>query len=262
MAPRRPLRVAARALALVAVTAATMLPWWLGSGWAARRRERAWRWRCLWFGRWARGALRVLAVDLEVEGRVPEPPFLLVCNHLGYLDVPVLASRLDANFVAKADVAGWPLLGLLCRAMGTLWVDRRRRRNLPATLAAVQAELASGRGVVLFPEGTSSPGRHLQPFHPSLLVAAQRAGLPVAWAVLTYRTPPGELKAAHSVCWWGDMPFLAHLGSLLALPRIEARLRLGEEPVAAPDRKQLAHRLWETVNAGLHTDAAAFAAHH
>jgi 1-acyl-sn-glycerol-3-phosphate acyltransferase len=253
---RRTLRATCRALALAAVTAGCYLAWCAGTPFVARATGRAWRWRCLWFGCWGRGVLRVLNVVLDVRGATPEPPFVFVCNHLGYLDVAVLASRLDAAFVAKAEVASWPVLGRLCRSMGTIFIDRARRRALPGALDAIGGALELGRGVVLFPEGTSSGGTRVLPFHPSLLAAALRAGLPVAWGALTYRTPRSEPAATDAVCWWGDMPFLPHLWRLLALSRIEATLRLGEEPVAAGDRKELAERLWAAIADRLEDGAA------
>ena len=243
----RRLRAAKRGAGLVIWTALCVVPWRLGAPWAQRDPQRAWRWRCAWFRRWARGAVRVLGVRLRVVGTPPKPPFLLVCNHLGYLDIPVLASVVDTTFVAKSEVASWPVLGPLCRWMGTLFVDRSRRRDLPATLAALQEALAAGRGVVVFPEGTSTAGGRVLPFHPPLLAAAARAGMPVAWAALSYSTPAGEREAADAVCWWGDVSFVAHLAALLRLSRVDARLRLGDELVVAGDRKQLAERLHAAV---------------
>ena len=251
MSLRRRIRALRRGGALVVFTAACMLCWRLGAAWVRRDPSRAWRWRCAWFRRWARGALRILDVRLRVVGPTPQPPFLLVCNHLGYLDVPVLASVVDAAFVAKSEVASWPVLGRFCRWMGTLFVDRRRRRDLPAALHALDAEIAAGRGVVFFPEGTSSGGGRVLPFHAPLLAAAAEAGLPVAWAALSYATPAGEEDSATAVCWWGDAPFLPHFARLLALPHVEARLRLCEKPVAATDRKRLAEELHGAVSRGL-----------
>jgi hypothetical protein len=89
------------------------------------------------------------------------------------------------------------------------------------------------------------------PFHAPLLHAATEAGLPVAWAALSYETPAGEEDASTAVCWWGDAPLLGHLSRLLALPYIEARLRLCERPVAAADRKRLADELQSAVTLGL-----------
>ncbi|HET9768994.1 MAG TPA: lysophospholipid acyltransferase family protein [Thermoanaerobaculia bacterium] len=252
MPTRRFLRAVWRGAALVAYTGACMLVWRAGAAWAAREPGRAWRWRCSWFRRWARGALRLLHIRLQVMGPIPQQPFLLVCNHLGYLDVPVLASVVDAAFVAKVEVASWPVLGRLCRWMGTLFVDRRRRRDLPAALHALDNELAAGRGVVVFPEGTSSGGGRVLPFHAPLLAAAAEAGLPVAWAALDYATPPGEPPASTAVCWWGDLPpFHAHFAALLTLPYVQARLRLGDRRVVATDRKRLADELHSAVTLGL-----------
>jgi 1-acyl-sn-glycerol-3-phosphate acyltransferase len=248
---RSRLRAAGRAGALAAWTAACFLGWLAGAPLLARLPAPAWHWRSRWFRLWARGALALLGVEVDVRGVPPAAPFLLVCNHLGYLDVLVLASRLDAAFVAKAEVASWPMIGLLCRSMGTLFVDRGRKSSLPAALAAIEGELSRGRGVVLFPEGTSSDGARVLPFHPSLLAAALRAGMPVSWAALQYRTPRGAPPAGDAVCWWGEMAFLPHLWNLLALPGIEAKLRLGDEQVAGGDRKELADRLWAAIAARL-----------
>src|SRR5581483_2892974 len=106
--PRRTARAGLRAAALVAIAAVCMGAWRVEDV-LARAPERRWRARCRWFGRWARATVRLLGVRVTVHGRPPPPPFLLVCNHLGYLDVPVLAALVDAAFVAKAEVDRWPV---------------------------------------------------------------------------------------------------------------------------------------------------------
>ena len=88
---------------------------------APRARRRA---RNAVFRAWARVCLRVAGGRLRVEGPAPRAPFLLVCNHLGYVDVPVLAACTGAWFVAKMEIRGWPLVGVLCRSAGTLFIDR------------------------------------------------------------------------------------------------------------------------------------------
>jgi len=197
---------------------------------------------------WARATLRVLGARVEVRGTGPEAPFLLVANHLGYLDVLVLASQLDCVFVARDDVAAWPLVGRLCRAAGTLFVSRERKSDAPRAAARIESVLREGRGVVLFPEGTSSEGAAVLPFKSALLAAAYRAGVPVACAALTYATPRGEAPARVSICWWGDMKFVRHFIDLLRLPRFTARLSFGAERIFDADRKVLAERLWHSVS--------------
>ncbi len=242
----RVLRAACRVPAVVAVLLVAFLAVWLGAPFAvAAGRLGAWRsWVTRW---WARALLVVLGVRLEVDGSPPRPPFLLVANHLGYLDILVLASAVPTAFVAKAEIAGWPVFGALARAGGTLFVDRGSRRAIPRVAAAMRKVMEEGRGVVLFPEGTSTRGDGVAPFRPSLLAPAAEGELPVHWAVLGYDTPAGSPPAHLSVCWWGEMELPGHLLGLLALPRIEARLAFGSEPVTDVDRKRLADRLHRKV---------------
>jgi 1-acyl-sn-glycerol-3-phosphate acyltransferase len=207
---------------------------------AARREDRAIR-------AWARSMCAIVGLSVQVEGAPPEGEFLLVCNHLSYLDVLAIMSQLDARLLSKAEVASWPGLGPLARFGGTLFVDRTRRRDLPRVIGEIRGVLEQGRGVVFFPEGTSSPGLEVLPFKPSLFEVAAEGRIPVSVAALHYRTPAEERPAQWSVAWWGDMEFLPHLLDLLRLPRIEARLRLGEAPVEGSDRKQLALETREAV---------------
>jgi 1-acyl-sn-glycerol-3-phosphate acyltransferase len=177
----------------------------------------------------------------------PTPPFVLVSNHLSYVDVILLAARLPCVFVAKSDVAGWPVFGKFCIAVDTLFIRRDAKRDIPRVMRGIEAVLASGRGVVIFPEGTSSPGRAVLPFRAPLLEVAVRAGLPVHHASLTYRTPLGAPAAEEAVCWWDDTPFLRHLWRLLGLPRFDAEVSFGEEAIVENDRKLLAARLRHAV---------------
>jgi 1-acyl-sn-glycerol-3-phosphate acyltransferase len=210
-------------------------------------RGRTGRWRTRVFRFWADQVRAVMGLKVEVEGAAPEPPFVLVSNHLSYVDVILLGSQLRCVFVARADVAGWPLIGALCRSVETLFIDRSVKRDLPEVMRQMEQVLDTGRGVILFPEGTTTKGDGVLPFRPSLLDAAARAGRPVWYASLSYRTPPGSEPAQRSVCWWGDMPFTPHFLGVLGLPRIRARLSFGEQPIRESDRKILAARLQRAV---------------
>ncbi len=205
-----------------------------------RRREAFSSW---YFRRWSGALLRILGMTVEVRGAPPPPPFLMVSNHLSYVDILLFASRLGCVFVSKAEVRGWPLLGPICRTLGTIFIDREARRDIPRVIAEIERELANGRGVVIFPEGTSSSGRTVAPFKPSLLALAIRLGRSVHYAAIGYRTPPGEPPAVDSVCWWGGISFARHAWGLLQLAAIEATVRFAPEPILEGDRKILAERL-------------------
>ena len=159
----------------------------------------------------------------------------------------VFASQLKCVFVARGDVAGWPAIGSLCRAAGTIFVDREKRRDVARVNGLIDQILGDGRGVVLFAEGTSTRGDTVLPFKSSLLEQAARAGLAVSYAALSYRTDEGEPPAHLSVCWWGEMTFVKHVFDLLYLTEVHATLVFGAEPIQANDRKVLAERLWIAV---------------
>ena len=205
------------------------------------------RWRARIQQVWSRGLCRILGVRVTVEGEVPRRSFFLVSNHVSYLDILVLGGLAPCSFVAKSELRGWPVLGFLARAMGTVFVERQNKRALGELNRVLAARMARGDSLVLFPEGTSTSGASVLPFRPALLQPAAVLGLPVRYAAVRYATAPGERPASEVVCWWGDMTFVGHLLELLRLARIEAEVRLGAEPVLASDRKVLAARLHAAV---------------
>ena len=208
------------------------------------------RWRGLAFHKWAKATAAILGLKVAVSGTPPTPPFLLVSNHLSYLDVLAFASQRKCVFVARADLADWPVVGLLCRAAGTIFVDREKRKDVARVNGVIDQALANGRGVVLFAEGTSTRGDTVLPFKSSLLEQAARASLAVSHAALSYRTNEGEPPAHLSVCWWGGMTFVKHLIGILYLSEIHTTVAFGPEPIKASDRKVLAERLWIAVREG------------
>lgn len=200
-------------------------------------------WRTGIFHVWCGCIARLLGMRIEVEGPLPRPPFFLVSNHLGYVDVVLMASQLRCVFVSRADVRDWPLIGRLCVSVDTLFIQREHKRDIPRIVGQIERVMGGGRGVVVFPEGTSSGGDGVLPFRAPLLEPAARAGTPVHYASISYRTRPGSPPARDVVCWWRNMPFAGHLWTLLGLPGFDARLVFGEQPIRDSDRKTLANRL-------------------
>lgn len=168
--------------------------------------------RARWLQEACRRVLRVFGVRLRVQGTVPTTG-LLVCNHLGYLDVLVLGALAPAVFVAKHEVQHWPGLGWFARAAGTVFVRRNQRRDVLRANATLETLLDGGALVVLFPEGTSTDGRCLLPFKSSLLAPALRTGCPVWVGRLAYALADGAPE--EEVCYWGAMTLLPHLLNLL-----------------------------------------------
>jgi len=214
---------------------------------------------------WSRGVLAVLGVRLTVMGAAtvaeaggaavaaaaggtPSRATLLVSNHLGYLDVPVIAALGPCRFVARSDVAGWPVFGFLARCVRVLFIDRRRPRDLLPVGESIAASLAAGVSVVVFPEATSTRGDTVLPFHPGLLEPAARIGAPCRALAVHYETSEESRAPSGTICWWGDMTLPDHLWSLMTIPRIDARLTLSPRTVSGDNRKLLA--------AALHADVA------
>lgn len=234
------LRAAFRLAAIVLVTLLLTITWLarplvrlFSARAAARLRARQMR-------AWARVVLTILGVRVERDGAPPAAPFLLVSNHLSYLDVLVYWSQLECSFLSKSEVRSWPVLGWAIRGAGTLFIDRTQRAGVRPALEAVRARLALGEGVIIFPEGTSSSGASILPLRPSMFAAAAAAGGRVFVAVISYATRDAAAPAHLRVAWWGDMEFSSHFWRLLQLPRMDARIRFGAEPLAAADRKHLA----------------------
>jgi 1-acyl-sn-glycerol-3-phosphate acyltransferase len=203
---------------------------------------------------WSRGVLAVLGVRLHVEGELAAlegggDGALMVSNHLSYLDVPVIAALGRCRFVAKSEVAGWPIFGFLAQIVRVIFIERGRRRDLLRVGDEIAATLRAGVSVVAFPEGTSTRGDLVLPFHPGLLEPAARSGAPCRALAIHYETPEESRPPSGTICWWGDMTLPPHLWTLMTLPRIDARLALSPRALRGDERKRLAAALHAEVTA-------------
>lgn len=210
---------------------------------------------------WCRGVCRLLGIRLLVEGApFRRCPTLFVPNHASYLDIPVLGALLDATFVAKAEVAGWPLLGFLARLAGTMFVRRHWREALRQR-DELAARMAAGQSLVLFAEGTSSDGLDVLPLKTSLLSVAEPNVLErpvavqpvvIAWRRLADATPI-DRGNADFYAWWGEATLLPHLWRVLQQKGVEVVVRLGEPVLSwsVTSRKLLGRELRSRLRAGL-----------
>jgi len=170
---------------------------------------------------------------------------LLVSNHLSYLDIIVLSSIHPCIFVAKRDVARWPLFGWLAYAAGTIFVDRERRFSSPKAVDVVRKAVRSASVVVLFPEGTSSDGSTVLPFKSALLESAVQLRSPIAAASIDYSLDNGSV--ADEVCYWRDMTLVPHLLNLLFKREIRANYSFSPAKVRAGNRKEIARELHDQI---------------
>jgi len=205
-------------------------------------------WRQAILQTWARTFVRVSNMKIKVIGSPPSPPFFLVCNHLSYTDVPALRAVVNGVFVAKGEIESWFLAGRICRDMGTIFINRSNRRDIPRAGNEIVKRLEQGEGVIVFPEGTSTKGETVLPFNSSFLEFAAQKDLPVSYASITYQTPSTSPKASDTVSWWDEKTFGEHLWYLFQAREFTAIISFGDEPIHNRNRKELAQTLREKVN--------------
>lgn len=225
------------AVSLGAALVVRATAWALPHG--ARRRQ-----RLFLQALWAKACLRILALAVEVRGRFPaQGAFLVVSNHLGYLDVAVLAAVLPVSFVAKSEVSGWPLIGFFARSTGTLFVTREDRLGAPEFIDRLRARLSGGENMLLFPEGTSSRGETILPFRSTPFCAASAGSgiVPVRIDLLQVGTEAAVGEVRDAACWHGEMEFVPHFWNFLGADGARFRVTIGP-PLAAGrlDRKSAA----------------------
>lgn len=196
---------------------------------------------------WGKIALTCLAVKVEIRGTPPEPPFFLVSNHLSYIDIPVYYYCLKTTFVSKAEVKEWPIVGLMARSLGIIFIDRNRKRDVHRVNSIISDRINNHQGVILFPEGRTSAGDKIRPFRPSLLQHPAMEGLHVHYAAIRYQTGEKDVPAHLSVAWWEDISLLGHLIRLASNRSITAQVTFGEKSVKKDDRKILANELHKEV---------------
>lgn len=190
-----------------------------------------------------------------MEGRPLRGDVLFVSNHESWLDILALGG-VGTSFVAKAEVARWPLIGWLAGLNRTIFVARAERGAVKGQADALRAALAEGRAVALFPEGTTEGGRGVLPFRPSLLASLYPPlpGVMVQPVAIDYHLHENE------IAWVGDEPAAANASRILSRrDPIPVTLRFLDpiDPIEAGDRKALAARAHAAVVAALGASVAA-----
>ena len=210
---------------------------------AAQRQARI-RW-------WSSKMLTVLGVALRVHGTPASGGSLLVANHISWLDILAVHAVLPhARFVSKADVKAWPLLSHLVEAGGTLYLERERKRDALRVVHAMAQALQAGETVAVFPEGTTSDGRALLPFHANLLQAAIATGTPVQPVALRFSDATDAISRAAEFV--GDTTLLQSLWRVVCAERLTVNMALlAPLESAHQERRALADSLREAIAAQL-----------
>jgi lyso-ornithine lipid O-acyltransferase len=213
--------------------------------------------------------LRMFGLRIEVRGSLArDAPVLILSNHVSWLDISLIGALAPLSFIAKSEVAGWPVISWFAKLQRTVFIDRARRTHTAQVNEAVGRRLAAGDVIVLFPEGTSSDGNRVLPFRASLVGAARAAltgaGLdriylqPLALAYTRRNGLPLTRRERPEVAWYGAMDLGPHLAGFLRGGPFDARVTFGE-PIpfdGATDRKHATAMAENVVRRAFHAQAA------
>ncbi len=189
--------------------------------------------------RWSRQLLDALGVRLRVAG-TPHVGALLVANHISWLDVYAINALLPTTFVSKDEVRSWPVIGWLSAHTGTIFMERGSRNAAMRAKERLADELRMRNCVSVFPEGSTSQGDSVLPFHGALFQSAIDARAPVAPTALHYRGRNGELSRA--AAYVGDTSLWQSLRAIITASDLTAHVCF--LPAIDPNgqnRRHLAH---------------------
>ena len=195
--------------------------------------------------------LRTLGVGMQVRGTPVSGGVLMVANHISWLDILAMhAVCPQARFVSKADVKHWPLISQLASAAGTLYLERDRKRDALRVVHVIAQSLRSGQMVAVFPEGTTSDGRALLPFHANLLQAAIATESPVQPVALRFSDSTDAVSRA--VEFIGDTTLLQSMWRVACGDGVTVRLHLlPPHATGQAERRALAAALRNDITAHL-----------
>lgn len=186
-----------------------------------------------------RKGLRALNITVKVQDLPPEDKrFLIVSNHLGFIDIFAISSVMPTLFVTSVEMKETPLLGLLTEMGGCMYVERRNRSNIQKEIKEIENTLNQGFNVVLFPEGLSTNGEKVFPFKKSLLMACAGSDANIMPLVINFESinhEPMQHKFRDWVFWYGDIPFIRSAWNASQMNDCQISLRFLGEIVVSGD---------------------------
>lgn len=189
----------------------------------------------------------------QVGTRTADTPVLILSNHVSWLDICVITALSPVVFVAKSEVARWPVFGLLAKLQRTIFIERERRLKTGAATQEIAGRLLGGDAVVLFAEGTSSDGIRILPFRSALIGAVHHAlgesthhsaitVQPMSLAYVGFGGLPVGRALRERVAWYGDADLIPHFIGVLAAGAIDVTVTWGDAVAydVSADRKAIA----------------------
>ena len=197
---------------------------------------------------WSLGMLRCIGIELIVKGDAAvRGPLLMVANHMSWLDITALHAARFCRFVSKADIKKWPFIGMLASGIGTRFIERESRRDAMRVVHSMTASLQAGDVLGVFPEGTTSDGAGLLPFHANLFQAAIAADAPIQPVALQFiDTATGQRSTA--ACYINDDTLAESVWRALTAPNLAVVINFGEPQFAnGRDRRAWAKDMQQAV---------------
>jgi 1-acyl-sn-glycerol-3-phosphate acyltransferase len=199
---------------------------------------------------WSARLLRLMGISLHSKGALRQGATLVVGNHISWLDIVAINALHPLRFVSKSDVRTWPLIGWLVACGGTLFIERERKRDALRVVHQVAATLQSGDTVAVFPEGTTSGGHGVLPFHANLLQAAIATGTPIQAVCLRFSDATHAISP--SAAYVGDTSLLQSVWWVVMAHRLQAHVAwLEPQATWHAERRSLAQGVREQIEAEL-----------
>jgi lyso-ornithine lipid O-acyltransferase len=196
----------------------------------------------------------------EIGTRTSDTPVLILSNHVSWLDICIIGARAPVVFVAKSEVAKWPVFGWLAKLQRTIFIERERRQKTGAAAQEIGDRMLSGDAVVLFAEGTSSDGMRVLPFRSALIGSVHHAlgesthhkqitVQPMSLAYVGFGGLPVGRAFRENVAWYGDIDLIPHFIGILASGAIDVTVSWGEAVAydMSADRKKIAREAEQAV---------------
>ena len=171
-----------------------------------------------------RSILNIKVTIVGNEGQLERGGYVIIANHVGYIDGIVLGSIFPIVFVSKKEVRSWPIVGQWNILCGTVFVDRQHKEQVGLLVQEMSRKLKHEANILLFPEGTSTNGERMLPFQTVPLAAPLRSRSVIVPATLVYKSlddVPVNTANRDLIYWYGNMDFVSHFWKLLALRSIE-----------------------------------------
>lgn len=198
--------------------------------------------------RWSQRLLRLLGIRIEAAEGIAAglEGGLLVANHISFVDIFLINALLPSAFVAKSDVARWPLIGWLARRNDTVFIERGNRKAAQHAREHMLSALGNGQRLAIFPEGTTTAGDRVLPFHGALFQGAIDAALPVHALTLSYHDSNGIRSEAPA--YIDDVTLIDCLRAILRARGLVARVHCAASfRPPLPDRRHLAHHAHQAI---------------